>query len=175
MSIQVFRKTEAGREELKLRRAGLAMATRSVLILVNGIDDARALSAKGLADVQSHLDTLAALQLIEVVRSAAPAAARKPVRPAAPSPVAKAPPDAAAPAAPAAPAASEDLPQQQRELMHTLTPHFGPDTPDVARVALAARSLAEFHQALDGIQSKLAIYMGRKQAERALQHLRGAS
>ena len=171
MPIQVFRKTEAGREELKLRRAGLAMATRSVLILVNGIDDARALSAKGLVDVQSHLDTLAALQLIEVVRSAAPAPAGKPVRPPAPPPVAKATPDAAPPA----PLASADLTRQQRELVHTLTPHFGPDTTDVAQAALAAHSLAEFHQALDAIESKLSIYMGRKQAVRALQHLRGAS
>ena len=62
-STPVFRMTEAGRTELKLQRAGLAMATRSVLILVNGIDDARAFSTQGLADVQSYLDTLAAPSL----------------------------------------------------------------------------------------------------------------
>ena len=163
MPIQVFRKTEAGREELKLRRAGLAMATRSVLILVNGIDDARALSAKGLVDVQSHLDTLAALQLIEeTVRADVVAPLAEPAR----SPT---PP----PATTAAPApASWSLAKQQRELVHKLMPHFGPDTSDVAQAALAARSLKSFNQALNAIESKLAIYMGRKQAARELQGLR---
>lgn len=160
MSIPVFRKTEAGRTELKLRRAGLAMTTRSVLILVNGIDDVRALSAKGLEDVQGHLDTLAALQLIEVVRVATP------------PPVAKTALDAVPPTAVPTATAFADLSHQQRGLVHTLAPHFGPDTTHVAQAALAARSLAEFHQALAAIESKLAIYMGRKQAARALQHLR---
>ena len=47
MSSAVFRKTEAGRAEIAQRQAGLAPATRQLLILVNGVDSAQALQAKG--------------------------------------------------------------------------------------------------------------------------------
>lgn len=56
--------------------------------------------------------------------------------------------------------------------MQRLVPHFGPDTPIVAQALLAARTVPQYLAALDGIQSKLAIYMGRKQAEREVQELR---
>ena len=60
----------------------------------------------------------------------------------------------------------------QRRAWQTLQPHFGPDTPTVAQDLLAARSIAQYLASLDGIQAKLAIYMGRKQAEREIDALR---
>ena len=164
MSGLVFRKTDAGRAEIGQRSAGLVPAARQLLILVNGVDGVQALLAKGLGDVRGHLDTLLSLSLIEPVQ-AAPKAAPPP--PAVPAPV---------PAVPPAPAAEADDPQHlltlQRRAWQTLQPHFGPDTPTVAQDLLAARSIAQYLASLDGIQAKLAIYMGRKQAERAVDALR---
>lgn len=160
MSSAVFRKTEAGRAEIAQRQAGLAPATRQLLILVNGVDSVQALLAKGLGDVRGHLDTLLSLRLIEPL-------------PAAPK---VAPPPPAVPPPSPAPAPESDDPQRllalQRRAYQTLQPHFGPDTPTVAQDLLAARSIAQYLASLDGIQAKLAIYMGRKQAEREVEALR---
>lgn len=162
MSSLVFRKTESGKAEIAQRQAGLALATRQLLILVNGVDSVQALLAKGLGDVQGHLDTLLALRLIEPV-PAAPKAAPPPPTVLAPAP---APP----------PVVDADEPQRllalQRRAWQTLQPHFGPDTPTVAQDLLAARSMAQYLASLDAIQAKLAIYMGRKQAEREVDALR---
>lgn len=164
MSSLVFRKTESGKAEIAQRQAGLAPATRQLLILVNGVDSVQALLAKGLGDVRGHLDTLLSLRLIEPVPTP-PKAASLP--PAAPSPA----PDVQADSS----TESED-PQRllvlQRRAWQTLQPHFGPDTPTVAQDLLAARSIAQYLASLDGIQAKLAIYMGRKQAEREIDALR---
>ena len=155
MSNGVFRKTEAGRAEIGQRRAGLTPATRQLLILVNGVDSVHALQARGLGDVRPHLGTLLSLQLIEPL----------PVR--------------GAPSPPSVPAPPPEDPQRllalQRRAYQCLKPHFGPDTPTVAQALLAARSLAEFREALVGIEAKLAIYMGRKQAARELDALRNAT
>ena len=164
MSSLVFRKTESGKAEIAQRQAGLAPATRQLLILVNGVDSVQALLAKGLGDVRGHLDTLLSLRLIEPVPTP-PKAASLP--PAAPSPA----PDVQADSS----TESED-PQRllvlQRRAWQTLQPHFGPDTPTVAQDLLAARSIAQYLASLDAIQAKLAIYMGRKQAEREIDALR---
>lgn len=160
MSGLVYRKTDAGRAEIAQRSAGLAPATRQLLILVNGVDSVQALLAKGLGDVRGHLNTLLSLRLIEPL-------------PAAPK---VAPPPPAVPPPSPAPAPEADDPQRllalQRRAYQTLQPHFGPDTPTVAQDLLAARSIAQYLASLDGIQAKLAIYMGRKQAEREVEALR---
>jgi hypothetical protein len=165
-----------GRAEIGQRSAGLAPAARQLLILINGIDSVQALLAKGLGDVWVHLDTLLALRMIEPVpgtRTAPPPPVAVAPAPAAP-PVA--PPASAAPvAAPAAPEEAQALLALQRRAYQTLVPHFGPDTPLVAEAMLAARSLADYQAALGGIEAKLAIYMGRKQAARAIETLRGGA
>jgi hypothetical protein len=171
MSSLVFRKTEAGKAEIRQRSAGLAPATRQLLILVNGVDSVQALLAKGLGEVRGHLDTLLALRLIEPV-PAVPTAAPPPDPAAAAAPTASVAPSPSAPP----PLPDADEPQRllalQRRAYQTLQPHFGPDTPTVAQALLAARSIAQYRAALDGIQAKLAIYMGRKQAEREVDALR---
>lgn len=176
MTGPVFRKTEAGRAEIGQRSAGLAPAARQLLILINGIDSVQTLLAKGLADVRQHLDTLLALRMIEPVPG---------TRAAPPAPVAEAPAPAAQPveppasaarvAAAVAPAEAQAVLALQRRAYQTLVPHFGPDTPLVAEAMLAARSIADYQAALGSIEAKLAIYMGRKQAARAIDTLRGGA
>lgn len=155
MSVTVYRKTAAGRAEVSQRRAGLSVATRQLLILVNGKDRVQDLAHKGGDDLRTALDSLLALGLIEPMPVAAPRATG-----ATPAP---------------APAPAED-PQQllllQRRAYQFLQPHFGPDTPSVAQALLAARSLTDFHAALAAIEAKLSIYMGRKPAARAIESLR---
>ena len=163
MSSGVFRKTESGKAEVARRQAGLAPAARQLLILVNGSDSVQALVAKGLSEVRAHLDTLLALRLIEAVP--------EPVKPVAVVPAPAPPAPVVATPAPPAPDAQR-LPALQRQALQRLHPHFGPDTPLVAQALLAARTAAEYQKALDGIESKLAIYMGRKQAVRELASLR---
>lgn len=165
MSSGVFRKTDDGRAEIAQRRAGLAPAARQLLILVNGSDSVQALMAKGLSEVRTHLDTLLALRLIEAVPA--------PVKPAAV--VAASPPPVAATLPPVTPASdAQRLSALQRLALQHLRQHFGPDTALVAQAMLAARTPAAYQQALNGIETKLAIYMGRKPAARELAGLKWA-
>ena len=178
MSSGVFQKTESGKAEIARRQAGLSAATRTVLIMVNGNDSVSALMARGLPQLQGHLDTLLALGLIEpVVARAAPVA--PPPTAMTPSPLVPSAEPLATPATAAVPAqaasAGLNLDPLRRKAMTHLGNHFGPDTPLVAQALLAARTATEFNAALDGIESKLAIYMGRKQAARELQALRPAT
>jgi len=182
MSSQVFRKTESGKAEIARRQAGLSPATRTVLIMVNGSDAVSALMARGLPQLQGHLDALLALGLIEpVVVRAAPVASPSP-----PPPVVQPPVEPTATAATLTAPVPAAVPEQsvsvgpgldvlRRQAMAYLGNHFGPDTPLVAQALLGARSVAEFNAALDGIESKLAIYLGRKQAARELLALRPAT
>jgi hypothetical protein len=172
MSGLVFRKTESGKAEIAQRRAGLAPAARQLLILVNGVDSVQALLAKGLGDVRGHLDTLLSLSLIEPVPTAPKATPPPPAVPSASPAVAAAPPAATPPLPAPDTDESQRLLALQRRAYQTLQPHFGPDTPTVAQGLLAARTVAQYLAALDGIQAKLAIYMGRKQAEREVDALR---
>lgn len=180
MSSGMFQKTERGKAEIAQRKAGLSPATRTVLIMVNGTDSLNALLARGLPQLQWHLDTLLALGLIEPVVARAAAAARPPPAVTLP-PVAPPANDAelvvsgsGSVSAHAAPAGT-NLDTLRRKALAHLGNHFGPDTPLVAQALLSARSVVEFNAALDGIETKLAIYMGRKQAARELQALRPAT
>lgn len=142
MAGTVYRKTDAGREAIARRGAGLEPAARRLLILVNGSETTAAFEALGLNDVRLLLERLLALGLIEPV----PAPVIEPGR----------------------------LSALQRQALHRLTPHFGPDTALVAQALIAASSPDEYQRALDAIQAKLAIYMGRKQAARELASLQWA-
>jgi hypothetical protein len=161
MSGKIYQKTDLGKAEISRRQAGLSMATRSVLIMVNGSDSVAGLGARGIEQVQGHLDALLALRLIEPVADTR-------VRP---MPVPD-PSSAARNVDALTPQPEIDLEPWRRRAMLQLTPHFGPDTPVVAQALLAARSAVAFNEALDGIQSKLSIYLGRKQAARELEDLR---
>ena len=176
---KVFQKTELGRAEVARRQAGLSMATRSVLIMVNGSASVAALAARGIEQLQGHLDALLALRLIETVVETRPRSHTGPDPVPAPPATARAsaptvspPPTVAKNVERPVNAPDSDLEPLRRRALLTLMPHFGPDTPVVAQALLAARNAAAFHQALDGIQTQLAIYLGRKQAARVVQDLR---
>lgn len=180
MPAPIYRKTDAGREEVGARKTGLSPVTRRVLILVNGQDGVAALASLGLPDLQSHLDTLLAFRLIEPLptsaqRSASPAAAAAAaaVTPAVAAAPVVPPPPAAPPPPQVDPEEDRRVQALQRKAFLMLRQHFGPDTPTVAQAVFAARTLQDFRMALDGIEAKLAIYMGRKQATRELDTLRG--
>lgn len=172
MPATVYRKTDAGRAEVGRRQAGLAPGARQMLILVNGIDSLADLQAKRLSGVQEHLDSLLALGLIEPVpvsrtlRSPPPAEAA-PV-------LVQAPPEVATAVQTEASAEeAQALLLLQRRAWQLLQPHFGPDAPVVAQALLAARTLADYHLALAGIEARLAIHLGRKRAGRDVHALRG--
>ncbi len=166
MAATVYRKTEAGRDEVATRRAGLSPQLRRVLIMVNGAEGAAAMAALGLPDLAQQLAALAEAGLIEPLPASSRSASAQPA-----AAVAAAP----APPVPApAPVVEEDprLQGLQRRAFLLLRQHFGPDTPIVGEAVFAARTIDDYHRALDGLEAKLAIYMGRKQALKELENLR---
>ncbi len=149
MPATVFQKTARGRAEIVQRSDRVPAAMRSVLIMVNGSDTVASMAERGLPQVREQLQALLALGLIEPVPQPAP------------------PPPPPEPAAPL-----ELLLALSREAQVRLTAHFGPDTAGVVKPLREARTVAAYHAALDDIQARLAVYMGRKQAARELLGLR---
>lgn len=144
MPHRVFHKTQRGKDEITQRAANLPPAARHALIMINGVDSVAALMARGLPQLDAHLSLLLALELIELVPEAA---------------------------------AQSDEPDpridaQCQVVLECLSPHFGPDTIDVAQPALLASTTAQFNAAIDDIEARLAVYLGRKQAARETQALR---
>lgn len=187
----VFRKTGDGRAAMAQRSHELAMATRSVLIMVNGVLPAAQLSPGGIAQATPHLVRLLELGLIEPVTPvsfapgarketpAAPGTAGTTARQAQPATVAAPFPGLTSAPGPAADAAPPAMPVEaavpdalKRRAMARLQEHFGLDTPVVARALLAAITSADYNAALGAIEAKLAIYMGRRMAARTVQDLR---
>ncbi|WP_066272252.1 hypothetical protein [Hydrogenophaga palleronii] len=158
MSSPLFQKTALGRAEIVQRSARVPAAMRSVLIMVNGKDSADTLAARGLPGVPGHLQALLAQGLIE------------PVAP--PPPPPPPPPPAPAPATTEVPLADAAHEALCRQAMARLSSHFGADTTEVVQALFAARTVAAFNAALDGIESRLSAHMGRKHAARELQSLR---
>lgn len=152
-SSQIFQKTDPGRAEIARRSERVPAAVRSVLIMVNGSDTVAALASRGVPQVREHLQALLALGLIEPVPA-----------PAAP------PPPPAIPALALLPAPVHEA--LCRQAMARLAGHFGAGMPEVVRPLIAARTVAAFNAALDGIESRLSAHMGRKNAARELQDLR---
>ncbi|MBX3609058.1 MAG: hypothetical protein KF871_04110 [Hydrogenophaga sp.] len=152
-----YRKTEAGRAAIAQRSPALTPALRRVLIVVNGAEGAAALAALGVPDVELHLQTLlrdGLIEAVDVAVTAPPATTPAPVSESVPEP----PPviDALA---------------LQRLALQTLAPHFGPDTPRVIEPLRQPHTVTSARAALDDIASRLAIYMGRRQAGQILSAL----
>lgn len=152
----VYRKTALGVAALKTRGGPLTGAGRTALILINGREPLAALAGKIGPDALRLAEMLLAMALIEEVR--AEPAAVPPKRP-----------PGAAPSSPAAPAAR--LQALKREALARLAPQFGPDVDIVCAPLLAAGTEAACRDALAAVESKLAIYVGRKAARRMLDGL----
>lgn len=164
----VYRKSEQGVAEIKSRSRGLTKHARATLILVNGLASVATLLEKIGSDATSILQALAEQGYIELVPSKVTPVVMRP------------PSDAATPATPlisATPVLTEEevaarLTGLRRAALSRLAPHFGPEVVIVAEPLLKARTLEAFGVALPGLEAKLHIYLGRKEAAALVATLR---
>lgn len=143
---RIYAKTERGRSELLSRASLLRGRLRAALIVVNGRAPLSALQEVIGDDAQALLDELERLGHVEAVDSELSAAGQEPTDPA--------------------------LEMRRADALQRLAPHFGPDVGLIARPLLQAADTEAFDRALDHIESRLALYLGRKDAARALAGLR---
>lgn len=168
----VYRKSSAGRDELKARSGVIDALARSVLILINGQDSLQEVQRKLGRDVAPPLQALVDKGLIELVAepvpqpSSAPAPAPIPAQAIAPTPAAppQAPGSAVQPAAPDAQQIAAWATATRREIRIRLAPHFGADLPIVLEPLMKADTPRAIRAAIDALENKLALYMGRKAA-----------
>lgn len=194
MTAPLYRKTDAGRTEVRERRAGLDSRSRSLLILCNGQLDEAALEDQLSGPVTGLLQDLVARGLLEPAPTAAkpapqPSIAAPPPRPprtaapkatllrmAAPLRQRVAPkPATATPAPVASPTTAvgvpETLPDIVRRGWQSLEPLFGPGTAERMAPIQRAGHAADLRQALDELRDTLAIYRGRKAAAELVRHI----
>lgn len=146
----VYRKTGLGTAALGTRSGTLGPRARTALILVNGQDSLAVLAGKLGPEAAGLVETLLGMGLVEEV---------------APEPV-------GAPVARAPVKIDTQLTSLKRAAVLRLTPHFGPDVDVICGPLLAAATNDAYGAALAAIESKLAIYLGRKGASELLAGLR---
>lgn len=156
----VYAKTESGRAELLGRTGTLRGRLRAALIVVNGQAPVSALQQVIGGDAATLLAELCALGHIEIVDVAT--RERADAQASAPDSVAEAGGASAGPL----------LDVRRADAIRRLVPHFGPDVGVVARPLLQAADATAFDRALEGIEQKLALYLGRREAARTLAGLR---
>ena len=174
----VYKKSIKGLDELKMRAGGLDASARAALILINGSDSLAALQRKLGRDMAPAMQALLALGLIE------PIATLPPNRPAAHVAGSGAPP-ASPMAVEAAPPASENSQSLaghnaqparwsalRREAIVRLGPYFGPDVMTVLEPLMKATTNASFLTAINALETKIALYQGKKSAARLMDGLR---
>lgn len=184
----VYRKSDHGVAEVKSRSGGLSARARTLLILVNGFDSVGALLDKAGPDATTILQALLSQGYVEPVERSAvnhsvarpvtahalkPEHASAPVRSVSTKPSAeRTGTTAAAPTAASGVELQALLAPLRREAIARLAPHYGPDVVVVAGPLLQAASLEAYGAALDMLESKLTINLGRKMAARVLAGLR---
>lgn len=168
---RVYRKTDRGMGEVKSRSGGLSARSRTALILVNGVDSLAALRAKIGPDADALVEALAAQGHVE---PAAP-----PARRVTDSPVPQPPPvDIAVEpvtlreAEMSADEVRDRLAPLRREAIARLAPHYGPDAVVVAGPLLQAATVEDYAKALEALESKVSVNLGRKQAIKLLSGLK---
>lgn len=174
----VFRKSPAGRDELKARSGLIDAAARALLILINGQDSLQEVQRKLGRDVAPPLQALVDKGLVEAVPLAAPVSS--PVSPqfaaTAPQPLQQQQQFAPAPPASAATTEAEQFAAwaaaTRREIRIRLAPHFGADLMIVLEPLMKADTPKAVRAAIDALENKLALYMGRKAAAQLFADLR---
>lgn len=168
---RVYRKTGRGMAEVTSRSGGLSARLRTALILVNGVDTLAALRAKIGPDAEALVEALVAQGHV------APVAL--PVRGVSDSPGSQPLPvdiavESVAPreAETSAAEVRERLAPLRREALARLAPHYGPDAVVVADPLLKAATLEAYREALDVLESKVSVNLGRKQAVKLLAGLK---
>ncbi|CAM3634041.1 hypothetical protein [Polaromonas hydrogenivorans] len=169
----VYKKSTKGWDELKMRAAGLDAAARSMLILINGMDSLAAVERKLGRDILPPLEVLQGLGLVERLETSKPARAAA----SSPPPVQSEPP--ASPGKEAVPPAPPDANDKivrwnavRRQVMVRLAPSFGPDLMTVLAPLMKADSDASFLAAINALETKIAMYQGKKAAVKLLEGLR---
>ncbi|MDP1790514.1 MAG: hypothetical protein Q8L12_08040 [Methylibium sp.] len=168
---RVYRKTDRGMGEVKSRSGGLSARSRTALILVNGVDSLAALRAKIGPDADALVEALAADGHVEPVapplRRGADGLGAQPL----PVDIAV---ESIVPSAFEASAAEvrERLAPLRREALARLAPHYGPDAAVVAGPLLQAANIEAYCAALAALETKVSVYMGRKQAVKLLAGLK---
>jgi hypothetical protein len=181
----IYRKTAQGLAEIKTRSGGISARSRSTLIMVNGIDPLDALQKKMGTDVLPILQELVQHGYVEAPGASRPAETANvaPPAPQAPSLNGSTPavvqPSAMSTAAPIAVAPVLDLAarltQLRRGAVNLLAPYFGPDVLRITEALLKARDFKTYRTELATLESRLAIYTGRKQAVAVLAPLQPKS
>ncbi len=156
---QIYQKSAAGREEIQRRSGAIDARTRSALILINGKDPLAAVERQLGHSIVPSVQSLLDLGLVEVVsrREPAPVQADPPQTPSQPSP-------------------DEGAKQGhweavKRQIAVRLAPHFGPDLMTVLAPLMAAQSDTDKQAAMQALQAKLALYLGRKAAAKIFEDL----
>lgn len=168
---RVYRKTDRGLGEVKSRSGGLSARSRTALILVNGVDTLAALRAKIGPDAEALIEALEAqghvVLVAPPVRRLADSAGSQPL----PVDIAV---ESVAPreAEMSAAEVRERLAPLRREALARLAPHYGPDAVVVAGPLLQATTLEAYCEALDALESKVSVNLGRKQAVKLLAGLK---
>lgn len=166
----VYRKTAAGQSTLRGPRAGLTPPLRALLVMVNGRDDAAALSRQLRTDAQPMLDELLRRGLVETV----PRPSSRPE----PEPIDGPPaaPDSSYPSgfltSAFVPPANYDLPGAQERVMPTLQLYYGQEAARLARELLAARDAGSFLRALADLHDTLVDDLGQRRAEDITRRIR---
>lgn len=151
----VYRKTGLGLTALSTRSSGLAPRARTALILINGRDSLATLRVQMGPEAEALVGMLLGMGLVEEVGA-------PPITPLAPAVL-----------APPAPVHTDTrLASLKRAAVVRLAPHFGPDVDVICRPLLAAGTNDAYAAALAAIESKLAIYLGRRGASELLIGLR---
>lgn len=169
---RVYRKTERGVAEVKSRSGALSARSRTALILVNGVDKIAVLRAKIGPDADALIDALAAQGHVEPVAPPARGGADSPGPQPLPVDIAV---ESVVPSAieeVSAAEVRERLAPLRREALARLAPHYGPDALVVAGPLLQAASIEAYCAALAALETKVSVYMGRKQAVKLLAGLK---
>lgn len=168
----IYRKTAAGVQAVGGRAHTLPSRVRTMLILVNGRDSVTALIGLIGPEAPSLIEVLLGLGLVETVAPVSLSVSGNPLRTqvlatrlrgANPAP-------AATTLAPVP--ARAQLSRLQLDALRLLAPQFGPDVDVVCASLLAAATVPQFELALQPIEARLAIYIGRRSARSLLASLR---
>lgn len=168
---RVYRKTDRGMGEVKSRSGGLSARSRTALILVNGVDSLAALRVKIGPDADALVEALAAQGQVEQVAPPARRVADSPGPQPMPVDIAV---ESVAPreAEMSAAEVRERLAPLRREALARLAPHYGPDAVVVAGPLLEAATFEDYCKALEALESKVSVNLGRKQAIKLLAGLK---
>lgn len=159
----IYRKSATGRKEFESRSGVIDALARSALILINGRDSLAVVEKKLGRGIGPPLQVLIEQGFVEPVPVDEVVSSRLAVA------------TGTASLKPASSPGPEILVRHQeiwRKVRIRLAPHFGPDLMVVLEPLMKASSDQALRAALDALEKKLALYLGRKAAAALFEDLR---